>query len=93
MPGYEALNDLFHLLDPVAYAHALTAWLQANSGLLPRSLALDGKSIGDGKCLRGCSHSKSDLPQPNGNGTAIRKRGFFHLMTDLETMPYFVENQ
>jgi Domain of unknown function (DUF4338) len=50
MPGYDALNDLFHLLDPGAYAHALTAWLQANTGLLPRSLALDGKSIGDGKC-------------------------------------------
>ena len=50
MPGYDALNDLFHLLDPATYAHALTAWLQANSGLLPRSLALDGKSIGDGKC-------------------------------------------
>jgi hypothetical protein len=50
IPGYDALNDLFHLLDPTAYAHALTAWLQANSGLLPRSLALDGKSIGDGKC-------------------------------------------
>ena len=50
MPGYDALNDLFNLLDPNAYAQALTAWLQANSGLLPRSLALDGKSIGDGKC-------------------------------------------
>jgi hypothetical protein len=50
MPGYDALNDLFHLLDPGAYARALTAWFQANSGLLPRSLALDGKSIGDGKC-------------------------------------------
>jgi hypothetical protein len=50
MPGYDALNDLFHLLDPAAYARALTAWLQANNGLLPRSLAIDGKSIGDGKC-------------------------------------------
>ena len=29
---------------------ALTAWLQANTGILPRSLALDGKSVGDGKC-------------------------------------------
>lgn len=50
MPGYDALNDLFHLLDPATYAHALTAWLQANNGLLPRSLSLDGKNIGDGKC-------------------------------------------
>ena len=50
MPGYDALNDLLNLIDPQAYSEALTAWLQANSGLLPRSLALDGKSIGDGKC-------------------------------------------
>jgi hypothetical protein len=50
MPGYDALNDLMNAIDPHAYAAALNAWLQANSGILPRSLALDGKSIGDGKC-------------------------------------------
>lgn len=50
MPGYDALNDLMNKIDPKAYAAALTAWLQANAGILPRSLALDGKSIGDGKC-------------------------------------------
>lgn len=50
MPGYDALNDLFNAIDPHAYSAALTEWLQANSGILPRSPALDGKSIGDGKC-------------------------------------------
>jgi hypothetical protein len=50
MPGYDALNDLMNAIDPKAYAAALTGWLQANSGILPRSLAIDGKSIGDGKC-------------------------------------------
>jgi hypothetical protein len=50
MPGYDALNDLFNAIDPHAYAAALTEWLQVNAGILPRSLALDGKSIGDGKC-------------------------------------------
>ncbi len=50
MPGYDALNDLMNAIDPHAYAAALTAWLQANSGILPRSLALDGKYIGNGKC-------------------------------------------
>ncbi len=50
MPGYDALNDLLAAVDPSAYAHALTAWLQANTGVLPRSLALDGKSVGDGRC-------------------------------------------
>ena len=50
MPGYDALNDLLAAVEPHAYAHALTAWLQANAGVLPRSLALDGKSVGDGRC-------------------------------------------
>jgi hypothetical protein len=50
MPGYDALNDLMNALDPHAYAAALTAWFQANNGILPRSLALDGKYVGDGKC-------------------------------------------
>jgi hypothetical protein len=50
MPGYDALNDLLGAIDPVAYAQALTALLQAHAGLLPRSLALDGKSVGNGRC-------------------------------------------
>ena len=50
MPGYDALNDLFNLLDPAAYARALNTWLQANTGLLPRSLVIDGKNMGDGRC-------------------------------------------
>ena len=50
MPGYDALNDLLAAVDPPSYARALTAWLQANAGVLPRTLALDGKSVGDGRC-------------------------------------------
>ncbi|MSU86025.1 MAG: transposase family protein [Pedosphaera sp.] len=50
MPGYDALKDLLGAIDSAAYAHALTAFLQAHAGLLPRSLALDGKSVGNGKC-------------------------------------------
>jgi hypothetical protein len=50
MPGYDALNDLLNAIDPDAYASALTRWLQQNRGSLPQSLALDGKSIGNGKC-------------------------------------------
>ena len=52
MPGDDALNDLLGVMDPVAYARALTAFLQAHAGLLPRSLALDGKSVGQGQCGR-----------------------------------------
>lgn len=50
MPGYDALNDLLAAVEPDAYARALTGWLQAHAGLLPRSLALDGKSVGNGRC-------------------------------------------
>jgi len=50
MPGYDALNDLLAAVEPADYARAITAWLQANAGVLPRSLALDGKSVGDGRC-------------------------------------------
>lgn len=50
MPGYDALNDLLAAVDPAAYAQALSAWLQAHTGTLPRSLALDGKSVGNGRC-------------------------------------------
>jgi len=48
MPGYDALNDLLACVDPVAYAKVLTRWLQSHQGVLPRSLAIDGKSVGDG---------------------------------------------
>ena len=50
LPGYDALNDLLGAMDPSAYAQALTAYLQAHAGLLPRSLALDGKTVGNGRC-------------------------------------------
>ena len=46
MPGYGALNDIVNRVDPTELANALNAWLTANSELLPKSLAIDGKSIG-----------------------------------------------
>lgn len=49
MPGYDCLNDFMNLLDPHDFAKVLTQWLQDNQGILPASLALDGKTIGDGK--------------------------------------------
>ncbi len=49
MPGYDCLNDFMNKLDPQEFASVLTNWLQSNQGTLPASLALDGKSIGDGK--------------------------------------------
>ncbi len=47
MPGYGAINDMVNRIDPVELARSLNAWLCENSDLLPKSLALDGKSIGD----------------------------------------------
>lgn len=64
MPSYDALNDLFQLRDPTLYARALGTWLWANHRLLPRKLALDGKSIVDGKCdmiVTLCRH-ENDCP-------------------------------
>lgn len=46
LPGYGAINDLVNRLDPVEVARALNGWLRENSDLLPKSLALDGKTIG-----------------------------------------------
>lgn len=59
MPSYDTLNNILKTIDPVAYAEALTAWLQANQGLLPNSLALDGKSVGNaqfGMIITLCRH-------------------------------------
>lgn len=46
MPGYDALNDLVNAVDPASLAAALNRWLLANSDLLPKTLAMDGKDLG-----------------------------------------------
>ncbi|MEX1143677.1 MAG: transposase family protein [Anaerolineales bacterium] len=46
MPGYGAINDIVNRINPVELARALNGWLTENSELLPKSLAIDGKSIG-----------------------------------------------
>jgi len=48
MPGYDCLNDFMNAIDPEVFAHVLTCWMQDNQGTLPDSLAIDGKSIGNG---------------------------------------------
>ena len=68
MPGYGALNDIVNRLDPVELARVLNAWLGENSELLPKSLALDGKTIGAKGRLGGivtlCFHATGDAPRP-----------------------------
>ena len=67
MPGYGALNDMVNRIDPVELARALNAWLTENSDLLPKSLALDGKTIGAKGRLGGivtlCFHATGQ-PRP-----------------------------
>ena len=46
MPGYDAFNDLLNAIDPASLARALNRWLIANSDLLPKTLAIDGKDLG-----------------------------------------------
>lgn len=61
MPGYGAINDMVNRIDPVELARALNLWLTENSDLLPKSLAIDGKSIGAKGSLGGivtlCFHA------------------------------------
>lgn len=45
VPGYDLYRDVLAALDLEAFAQRLTGWLQARAGLLPRTLALDGKTI------------------------------------------------
>lgn len=45
VPSYKAFYNLQRQLDPDEYAKALTAWLSAHAGTLPRQLALDGKFL------------------------------------------------
>lgn len=47
VPGYFVYRDVLARLDLEAFAGKLTDWLQAHSGQLPRTLALDGKTIRD----------------------------------------------
>jgi hypothetical protein len=44
-PGYFVYRDVLRALDLDAFAAVLTGWLQAHTGQLPRTLALDGKTI------------------------------------------------
>jgi hypothetical protein len=47
VPTYTVLRDLLGRLDLDQLADVLTRWLQTQAGLLPASLALDGKTIRD----------------------------------------------
>lgn len=44
-PGYDVYRDLLIALEPEAFAALLNDWMGAHNGLLPRSLAMDGKSL------------------------------------------------
>ena len=46
LPGYDALNEIVNQVDPPALAWVINQWLAANSDLLPKSLAPDGKDLG-----------------------------------------------
>ena len=45
IPSYSAFYNLLRQLSPDAYGQALTAWMSAQAGTLPRQLALDGKFL------------------------------------------------
>jgi len=47
VPGYSVYREVLRLIDLDILASALTQWLQTHAGGLPRTLAVDGKTIRD----------------------------------------------
>ena len=47
IPGYDVFRQVLRRIDLDALAQGLTQWLQAHTGELPRTLAMDGKIIRD----------------------------------------------
>lgn len=58
-PSYDSFRDIIAAVDTEVLAATLSAWLCANEGLLPRSLAFDGKAIGalKGGIITLCHHA------------------------------------
>jgi hypothetical protein len=47
IPGYDVFRQVLHRIDLDLLAQNLTQWLQRQTGELPRTLAVDGKTIRD----------------------------------------------
>jgi predicted transposase YbfD/YdcC len=47
VPSYSVFYEVLTRLDPDAFARLLSGWLNQNQGILPATLALDGKMIRD----------------------------------------------
>ena len=47
VPCYDVFRQLLHQIDLQLLAQSLTRWLQSQAGVLPRTLAIDGKTIRD----------------------------------------------
>jgi hypothetical protein len=47
VPGYDVFRAVLNRVDLDALARGLTQWLQSHTGELPRTLAVDGKTIRD----------------------------------------------
>lgn len=61
-PSYKVLYNLLGQLDPNVLADALTDWLAAHHGSLPRALALDGKYVRDLVLTLALSEHESGAP-------------------------------
>lgn len=47
VPGYSVFRQVLHRVELDELARVLTLWMQAHAGELPRTLAIDGKTIRD----------------------------------------------
>ena len=73
IPSYSAFYNLLGQLDPDEYARALTAWMSAHAGLLPRQLAVDGKFLSNALGLVTAWDPEAD--RPVGVAFATQKEG------------------
>lgn len=73
IPSYKAFYNLLGKLDPNEYARALSAWMSAHAGLLPRQLAVDGKFLSNALGLITAWDPEAD--RPVGVAFATQKEG------------------
>ena len=90
IPSYSAFYNLLGQLDPGEYARALTAWMSAHEGTLPRQLAVDGKFLSNALGLVTVWDPEADRPvgvafatQKEGDGDQCELRTARHLLSQV----------
>ncbi len=64
VPCYDVFREVLRRVDLAQLAGALTGWMQAHAGELPRTLAIDGKIIPEARQLLRAQTKDLSQPQP-----------------------------